>query len=133
MATLEAYASAYCKKDIDALMSVFVDSDEISLIGTGEDELCSGREAIRQVFLRNFNDATAQQFEWHWSDIIISGDCAVVSISLCIYIETQGERLNIPIRWTVALKKIGGLWLWLHRHASSAARSQDEGTAYPKE
>ena len=37
MATLEDYATAYCTKDIEALMHVFVDSEEISLIGTGAD------------------------------------------------------------------------------------------------
>jgi len=37
----------------------------------------------------------------------------------------------VPIRWTVSLVKIGTDWKWVHRHASSAASSQDEGTAYP--
>ena len=78
MATLENYASAYCYKDIDALMKVFVDSDDISLIGTGADELCGGRDAVMKVFLRNFEEATAEQFEWHWSHITVSADCAVV-------------------------------------------------------
>ena len=133
MATLEDYASAYCDKDIDALMSVFVDSDDISLIGTGSDELCGGREAVQNVFLRNFEEATAQQFEWHWPHIIISGDCAVVAITLTIHLEYQGKDLEVPIRWTVALKKDQGRWGWLHRHASSAASSQDEGAAYPKD
>ena len=133
MATLENYASAYCEKDIDALMKVFVDSDEISLIGTGGDELCGGRDAVTKVFLRNFEEATAEQFEWHWSHIIVSGDCAVVAITLTIHLIYQGEDLKVPVRWTVALKKDQGRWAWLHRHASSAASDQDEGAAYPKD
>ncbi len=133
MATLEDYASAYCEKDIDALMKVFVDSEEISLIGTGGDELCGGRDAVMKVFLRNFEEATAEQFEWHWSHIIVSGDCAVVAITLTIHLIYQGEDLKVPVRWTVALKKDQGRWAWLHRHASSAASDQDEGAAYPKD
>ena len=132
-ATLEDYASAYCNKDIDALMRVFVDSEDISLIGTGGDELCGGREAVRKVFLRNFEEATAEQFEWHWSHIIVSGDCAIVSITLTIHLKYQGEDLKVPVRWTVALKKDRGRWAWLHRHASSAASGQDTGAAYPKD
>jgi len=46
----------------------------ISLIGTGSDELCGGREAVKKVFLRKFEEATANRFEWHWSHIIVSGD-----------------------------------------------------------
>jgi len=132
MATLEDYASAYCAKDIDALMRVFVDGEDISLIGTGSDELCGGREAVKKVFVRNFEEATAHKFEWHWSHIIVSGDCAVVAISLTIHLEYQGEELTVPIRWTVSLKKDKGRWCWLHRHASSAATEQEEGAAYPK-
>jgi len=49
MATLKDYATAYCAKDIDALMHVFVDGEGISLIGTGGDELCGGREAVKAV------------------------------------------------------------------------------------
>ena len=133
MATLESYAAAYCEKDIDALMKVFVDSEDISLIGTGGDELCGGRDAVMKVFLRNFEEATAEQFEWHWSHIIVSGDCAVVAITLTIHLIYQGEDLKVPVRWTVALKKDQGRWAWLHRHASSAASDQDEGAAYPKD
>ena len=132
MATLNNYAKAYCDKDIGALMGVFVDSDDISLIGTGGDELCGGREAVEKVFLRNFEEATANQFEWHWSHITVSGDYAVVAITLTIHLEYQGEELNVPVRWTVALTKDHGRWAWLHRHASSAATDQDEGAAYPK-
>ena len=46
LATLEEYSAAYCDKDLDRLMAIFVDGEEISLIGTGADELCSGRDAV---------------------------------------------------------------------------------------
>ena len=81
MATLEDNATAYCAKDIDALLHVFVDGDDISLIGTGGDELCGGREAVKKVFNRDFEEATAYQFDWHWSYIIVSNDHAVVAIT----------------------------------------------------
>ncbi|WP_232846891.1 nuclear transport factor 2 family protein [Shewanella nanhaiensis] len=129
--TLEDYASAYCAKDIEALMHVFDDSEEISVIGTGEDELCEGRDSVRQLFLRNFAEAKANRFLWGWRNIIISGDCAVVSVSLTIDVDYQGEQLLIPIRWSVVLKKTDR-WRWIHRHASSASVSQEEGEAYPK-
>ena len=132
LATLEDYAAAYCNKDIKALMNVFADGNEISLIGTGGDELCGGREEVEKVFLRNFTEATAKQFEWHWSHVVISNDCAVVATTLTIHLEYQGEELKVPVRWTVALTRDHGRWVWLHRHASSAAAGQDDGAAYPK-
>jgi len=129
--TLEDYAKAYCAKDIESLMHVFEDSDDISVIGTGADELCEGRGAVKDLFLRNFAEATANEFEWQWSTINISNDYAVVAIALTIHLEYQGNTLEIPIRWSVALRKTHR-WVWLHRHASSPASNQDEGQAYPQ-
>ena len=66
LATLEEYAEAYCAKDENRLMALFDDGDDISLIGTGADELCVGQSAIKAVFLRYFAEATATKFEWDW-------------------------------------------------------------------
>ena len=69
---LEEYAEAYCSKDIDRLMVLFDDGDDISLIGTGSDELCAGRSDIKAVFLRNFSEATATRFQWHWKHVTLT-------------------------------------------------------------
>ncbi len=63
LATLYEYAEAYCAKDLDRLMTIFVEGEKVSLIGTGGDELCAGRHAIAEIFSRNFNEATANHFE----------------------------------------------------------------------
>ena len=101
MATLEDYSTAYCAKDIDALMNIYDDGDNISLIGTGGHELCGGCEAVMKVFVRNFEEATAHQFEWHWKHLVVVGDQTVVAITLTFYLDCQGEALKVPVRWTV--------------------------------
>jgi len=130
-ATLEEYANAYCAKDADRLMALFDNGDEISLIGTGLDELCTGHEAIKEVFMRNFSDATATRFEWDWKHVTVTDNCAVVAVTLTIHLNTRDGPAEVPIRWTVSLVQREGAWRWLHRHASTAATSQEEGTAYP--
>ncbi len=131
--TLEDYARAYCSKDIESLMNVFDDTGNISVIGTGADELCVGSNEVRDLFLRNFEEATATQFEWKWLDIRISDNHAVVSVTLKIHLVHKGNNLKVPIRWTVVLKNKNGKWVWIHRNASTAASSQEEGQAYPKD
>lgn len=131
LATLDDYARAYCAKDIDSLMAVFDESDEISAIGTGADELCAGQAQVRDLFLRNFKEAQANQFEWHWTHSSVVGDHALVAATLTIHIEAGGNELKIPVRWTVVLRRKESRWVWLHRHASTAASSQEEGQAYP--
>lgn len=131
VATLDDYAEAYCSKDIDGLMNLFDAGDDISLIGTGEDELCAGRSEIRQVFERNFAEATATRFEWGWRHVTIVEDFAVVATSVTIHLNHRGESIEVPVRWTVALVCRPQGWRWLHRNASSPAQSQEEGAAYP--
>ena len=73
-------------------MAVFDDADDISLIGTGADELCAGRSAIEAVFLRNFSDATATRFEWQWKNVTLAGG-----------LRGRGDQLDDPPRhprWT---------------------------------
>ena len=131
--TLEDYAKAYCAKDINSLMRVFDDTDNISVIGTGADELCVGRAAVENLFLRNFSEATAYKFEWDWVDTRISKNHAVISVTLTIYLETTENQIKVPLRWTVVLKHENDRWVWIHRHASTAASNQGEGQAYPKD
>jgi len=112
-------------------MAIFVDGEGISLIGAGTDELCSGGRAVAAVFERNFRDATATQFEWGWTDVAIHGGSATVAIALKIHLEIDGQPLTIPVRWTDSLAAADAGWMWVHRHASAAASSQDGGSAYP--
>ena len=131
LATLEEYADAYCAKDADRLMALFDESDDVSLIGTGADELCSGHSAVKEVFLRNFSEATATRFEWDWQHVTVSNGCAVAAITLTIHLDTDQGSAKVPVRWTVSMIRREDKWRWLHRHASAAATSQKEGTAYP--
>ncbi len=129
--TFDDYASTYCAKDITGLMAVFDDREDISAIGTGADELCASRTAIQALFERNFAEATAQRFEWHWRQVTLMGDAAVVAATLTIHLELDGNPLTVPIRWTVTLARRPDGWKWTHRHASSAAGGQKDGAAYP--
>lgn len=131
LATLDEYAQAYCAKDTDRLMDLFIAGDAISLIGTGADELCSGRQEVAGVFARNFRDATALRFEWGWQDVAIHGDAATVAVALTIHLSADGADFSVPVRWTVTLVRTDAGWKWVHRHASAAAASQDAGSAYP--
>ncbi len=131
LATLEEYAEAYCAKDLDRLMSIFVDGEAVSLIGTGSDEFCSGNRAVAAVFERNFRDATATRFAWGRQDIAIHGNSATVATEVDIHLKIEGEEIVVPVRWTVSLVLTATGWKWVHRHASAAASSQEIGAAYP--
>ncbi len=133
LATLDHYAQAYCAKDTDGLMSLFDAGDDITVIGTGDDEICTGHDQIRDLFNRNFAEATAHRFEHHWIATSIRDNTAVVATTLTIHLDNDNDSvpLQVPLRWTVTLHHDGGRWLWLHRHASTSARTQDDGQAYP--
>ncbi len=102
-------------------MSVFDEGDDISVIGTGADELCSGRAQVKDLFPRNSGEAQARRFEWDWIRTSVTGDHAVVAATLTIHLEMNGSEIRVPVRWTVVLRNRGDHWVWPHRHASSAA------------
>lgn len=129
--TFEEYARTYCAKDLDGIMAIFDPRADISVIGTGSDELCASRTQVQALFQHNFAEATANRFEWHWRHVTQRDDSAVVAASLTIHLDVNGEPLSVPIRWTVSLHREDNRWLWLHRHASAAADSQGDGAAYP--
>jgi len=131
LATLDEYAVAYCNKDTDRIMRLFADED-ISLIGTGADELCSGHTEVRAVFDRNFSEATAEKFDWQWRHIIVVENTAVIAVTFDLRLKTSAGPLVVPIRWTVSLVRRTDGWKWLHRHASAAAGGQKAGGAYPE-
>ncbi|MGF1751837.1 nuclear transport factor 2 family protein [Vibrio cionasavignyae] len=130
VATLDQYAHAYCAKDIHALMQVFDSTNSVSVIGTGNDELCCGQNEVKDLFLRNFFEASATQFEWGWSDVVISNDHAVVAQCLTLHLSKGELEFSVPIRWSIMLKKTSR-WVWVHRHASTASTAQSDGHAYP--
>lgn len=93
--TLEEYAAAYCTKDIVRQMAIFDDGDDISVIGTGTDELCAGRADIQALFLRNFSSATATKFQWYWKNVTLRDGCAVVAVSLTIHLDTNEGPVQV--------------------------------------
>jgi ketosteroid isomerase-like protein len=129
LATRQTYADAYCGKNIDALMELFDDGDDSSVIGTGQNERCSTREQVRELFQRNFAEATATRFEFDRTHVIVN--VGVIAATLVIHLDVQGQQMRVPLRWTVAAVRTGHGWLWLHRHASSPASGQPDGAAYP--
>lgn len=131
LATLQEYSDAYCSKDTDRLMRLFDDGDDISLIGTGADELCSGRAEVRAIFERNFAEAKAENFVFGWRHVTVTGEFALIATTVDIHLEFEGEKMVVPVRWTVGMIKRTDGWRWLHRNASAAAGSQEEGEAYP--
>lgn len=131
LATLDEYAAAYCAKDIDRMMNLFDPGDEISVIGTGADELCSGRSAVRQLFVRNFAEATALQFRWGWRHLTVLDDFAMLAQLVELQIRVDGDVRIIPLRWTIGLVCRADGWRWLHRNASVAAGGQSDDQAYP--
>lgn len=131
LATLQTYADAYCSKNIDSLMELFGDDDHISVIGTGQDELCANREQVRELFQRNFAEATATRFDFDWTHAIVKDNAGVIAATLVIHLNVEGQGIRVPLRWTVAAARTDDGWVWLHRHASSPATGQPDGTAYP--
>ena len=76
-------------------MALFDDGDDISVIGTGQDELGSGQSSVRGLFERNFAEATATDFAWHWTLVTVRGDTAAVAASLRVGVHPPARRRRL--------------------------------------
>lgn len=131
LATLDRYAELYGAKDVDGVTALFADDPDVLVIGTGADERPRGRNEIRVLFARNFAEAEQTRFEWTWRRVAAAGDGAWVAAEAVVHVTIGGAETAIPIRFTVVLEQRNGAWVWLHRHASTAAAGQQSGRAYP--
>ncbi len=65
--TLETYAEAYCEKDIGRLMELFDVGNDISIIGTGADDMC--RPGIAADWPKTMKPQSKAQLHGHSSSI----------------------------------------------------------------
>ena len=128
--TMEAYATAYRKKDIKTLSAIF--SPRISGFGSGPDEVISNHyDFIRQI-KRDMSQATVLSVEF--SDRNISGDGRVAwatSKSTITFTVDGTKKQTLQGRSTMVLRNTGSRWIIEQLHFSMPFGGQSEGQSFP--
>ena len=130
--TLQAYATAYQKKDIKTLSALF--APEISGFGSGPDEVISNHADFIQHIRRDMSQANILAVEF--SDLKIFGDGRVAwatSTSTFIFTINGTKKQALPGRSTMVFRNTGNRWVIVQLHFSLPYTEQAVGQSFPGE
>lgn len=125
------YVKAYRDKDVAGMIKLFVEDEDLVVIGTGEDEWIRGSKQLRKGFKRDMDQA--DDIEVTFRDVTISnaGKVAWASCHMNFLANVEGEEVFLPGRLSAVFEEKNGEWLFCHAHYSLPAMEQEEGSAWP--
>ncbi len=124
MEVLNEYAKAYLDKDIESMMSLFVDNSDFVAIGTGKDEWINGHKQLEKGFRRDFSQTDNIEIVFEKVTISNNGRISWLSAIMIINAEISGEEVILSGRLSMVLEKREDQWLITHIHFSLPAMEQ---------
>jgi ketosteroid isomerase-like protein len=128
---LEAYRTAFERRDLEAITATLTPDPDVIIVGTGPDEILVGREAFRSQVQRDWKQADETSWQWEYRSIGSAGPVAWALIAGALQARFGSLRLEMPLRITAVLELRGDRWLIAHLHISAPAPGQAEGESYP--
>ena len=128
---LEEYSQAYHDKDIERILKLFVDSEELVVIGTGDDEWVNGINELKSGFERDLEQADDINVKFRNISISYSGNVAWISGHMTMEATVDGQDIYLPGRLTAVVLEKNGKWLFANLHYSLPCDLQEEGKAWP--
>ena len=127
---MEAYATAYKKKDVRTLSALF--APEISGFGSGPDEVIADhKDFIRQI-TRDMSQATILSGEFTDRKIFGEGRVAWATSQTAIAFTTGGTSKHmLHGRSTMVLRNTGSRWMIAQLHFSMPYGEQSAGQSFP--
>jgi ketosteroid isomerase-like protein len=127
---MQAYATAYMKKDAKTLSALF--APEISGFGSGADEVIANHaDFIRQV-RRDMSQATILSVEFTDRKIFGEGRVAWATSKTAITFTTDGSmKQTLHGRSTMVLRNTGSRWVIAQIHFSMPYGEQSAGQSFP--
>lgn len=129
-ATMDAYATAYRKKDLGGFKAVF--SPEVSGFGSGPDEIIPDYPGFIRQITRDLKQATVNAVEFSDTRIYGEGRVAwVMTRSTITFTIAGSEKQALHGRSTMVLKNNGNRWLIEQIHFSLPYGGQTSGQSFP--
>ena len=110
--------AAFDKKDLDKVMSYYVDDKDVVFYEDTTPFQLNGVDALRKLDQDFFDGATQIHTSMEEIAVVSSGDLAVARYTLLLDFKDKGVAHNQRGRFTQVLKKVNGRWLIWHEHLS---------------
>jgi hypothetical protein len=129
--TLDRYLTGYTQRNMALLLSAFAPDPDVTIWGTGKDELIVGRAAIQREIERDWSQSDEIHWEWEPIAASVAGNVAWIRTQGEIYARMGSIRIYMPTRITAVLELRDGTWLIQQMHLSVPAQGQTEGESFP--
>lgn len=123
-------AERYGAKDVEGVMSTFVDENSF-LVGTGQDEIRVGRDALRLQIARDVSEPDTLSFAINSLLVNVFDDSAFAFADAAIHASFGDDDFRFPLRTTFGLIRHDGGWRIAQVHTSIAHTQQPEGQSFP--
>ncbi len=123
---LNAYAKAYEKKDLNALMSMIAPEASTVFVDSGPEGRHIGADAIKKAYQAEFNQIQSVVMEYSWLFANAKGELAWFATELTAKVDLGKEKFSVPGRWTGVLEKREGKWMIVLSHFSYTAPDEKE-------
>jgi len=128
--TIEAYGTAYRKKDIKTLSAIF--SPDITGFGSGPDEVIANHKDFIGHIKRDMSQATIRSVEFSDRKIFGEGRIAWTTSKTAIAFTIDGKSKQMMRgRSTMVLRNTGSRWVIEQYHFSMPYGEQAEGESFP--
>lgn len=109
---LDTWNAVAKKRDINAFMNQFDNSDDIILVGSDSAEIYKGREGIKQFISNLFSQFS---FQWDLQSLTITSNentAWAFTDGHMTVTDNNGKVLVTPYRFTAIFVKRGNEWKW---------------------
>ncbi len=130
---LSRYDAAFAVGDVADRLALFA-ADDVSVIGTGVDEVSRGRAAVEAILTSERAVSGRYRLDWLWRETQAMGDSAsVLGEAYVLFRDLSPARDPGPMRLRVSLVLVpaGDRWVIRHSHASVPALAQRQGGFVP--
>ena len=130
-ALCERIIEANVARDVPAYMSFWAPDDDILYIGSGPDEIATGRGPIEAINDRVYSEAQSMAILSRWHSVSREGPAAWVTGETDVQVIVEGEPFEFRFRYTLIFVMREGRWLIVNAHYSVPDRDIAEGQIWP--
>jgi uncharacterized protein (TIGR02246 family) len=125
-ALLDAYAAAFEKKDVNAIMALIAPDPNVVFLDSDVALPFSGPEKIKEVYVRDFSQMESGTLKYSGVSVGSKGDVAWFATAISASVVIDKEKTTVPAQWSGVLEKREGKWLIVQSHFSFPIEEQEE-------
>jgi uncharacterized protein (TIGR02246 family) len=117
---LERLNQGFARHDVTQVLDLFTPDPEMVFIGSEADETAAGPTQLRTLLEALF--ARPETYQWRWGQLHLRviGQFAWLTTEATLRVQGR-ERLELPYRITLVLRRRGAAWRIIHYHGSEPA------------